>query len=240
MLPSKVDIGLISDRARESKSIVEQELLSSTSKDVCELWSGERITRTIGNTTFKDLLIDDQGRVFDLKTVYGGDFTDDEGPLAPLPITYDEWGSDLDVLHNLVSGPSNLTLNLNTFSTKKWEAYCFAFLGLLLQSGDFIYAAMVTYYWSWGSRTDYAFACFAMGSVVVITGMLICGRTIDNVTTEFEFYQNPKSERRITEVIRLQASAHVGDRHFDPYIITKHVKGSLVLRTSRLNDKKYQ
>ncbi|RSL68794.1 hypothetical protein CEP53_002496 [Fusarium sp. AF-6] len=36
-------------RARESHSVAEQELLTSTSQNVCEMWSGEQIVRLIGN-----------------------------------------------------------------------------------------------------------------------------------------------------------------------------------------------
>ncbi|RYP70138.1 hypothetical protein DL771_005650 [Monosporascus sp. 5C6A] len=61
-------------RARESQSTAEQELLSSTSSNVCELWSGREVVRVMGNhSKMKNLIIRDDGELFDLKSaVVGG------------------------------------------------------------------------------------------------------------------------------------------------------------------------
>lgn len=38
----------IIDRAGEKRAVVELELMTSTSHEVCELWTGQEIVRTIG------------------------------------------------------------------------------------------------------------------------------------------------------------------------------------------------
>jgi hypothetical protein len=44
-------------RARESKAIAEQELMSSTSKEVCELWNGSEIVRVMGNGPIREFIV---------------------------------------------------------------------------------------------------------------------------------------------------------------------------------------
>jgi hypothetical protein len=42
-------------RAREAKSMVEVELMSSTSGDVCELWNGDGVVRVLGTSPIIEL-----------------------------------------------------------------------------------------------------------------------------------------------------------------------------------------
>lgn len=44
-------------RARESRAVVEAELMSSTSNEVCELWKGQEIVRVMGQGVIRELLI---------------------------------------------------------------------------------------------------------------------------------------------------------------------------------------
>jgi hypothetical protein len=44
-------------RARESRAIVEAELMSSTSKEVCELWNGQQIVRVMGAGPIREFII---------------------------------------------------------------------------------------------------------------------------------------------------------------------------------------
>jgi hypothetical protein len=43
-------------RARENRSVAEADLMSSTSKDVCELWDGGQIVRVEGSVPVQELL----------------------------------------------------------------------------------------------------------------------------------------------------------------------------------------
>jgi hypothetical protein len=44
-------------RARENRGAAEVELMSSTSHEVCELWNGESIVRTLGRPLVKQLVV---------------------------------------------------------------------------------------------------------------------------------------------------------------------------------------
>lgn len=44
-------------RARENRASAEVELMSSTSHEVCELWNGESIVRTLGRPLVKQLVV---------------------------------------------------------------------------------------------------------------------------------------------------------------------------------------
>jgi hypothetical protein len=44
-------------RARESRAVVEAELMSSTSNEVCELWKGQEIVRVMGQGWIRELII---------------------------------------------------------------------------------------------------------------------------------------------------------------------------------------
>jgi len=44
-------------RARESRAIVEAELMSSTSNEVCELWNGQEIVRAMGEGPIREFII---------------------------------------------------------------------------------------------------------------------------------------------------------------------------------------
>ena len=43
-------------RARENRATVEMELMSSTSHEVCELWNGEGIVRTMGKPEVQQII----------------------------------------------------------------------------------------------------------------------------------------------------------------------------------------
>jgi len=44
-------------RARESRAVAESELMSSTSKEVCELWNGQEIVRVMGEGPIREFVI---------------------------------------------------------------------------------------------------------------------------------------------------------------------------------------
>lgn len=44
-------------RARESRAVVEAELMSSTSHEVCELWNGQQIVRVMGRGPIREFIV---------------------------------------------------------------------------------------------------------------------------------------------------------------------------------------
>jgi hypothetical protein len=63
-------------RARENRATVEEELMSSTSNEVCELWNGQGVVRTMGKPEVQQIIYleelddrDDKKETFGLYTV---------------------------------------------------------------------------------------------------------------------------------------------------------------------------
>ena len=52
-------------RARENRATVEMELMSSTSHEVCELWNGQGIVRTMGKPEVQQIIYLEDPRVED-------------------------------------------------------------------------------------------------------------------------------------------------------------------------------
>ena len=44
-------------RARESRAVVEAELMSSTSHEVCELWNGQQVVRVMGRGPIREFIV---------------------------------------------------------------------------------------------------------------------------------------------------------------------------------------
>ncbi|KAK6719620.1 hypothetical protein SNK05_002751 [Fusarium graminearum] len=44
-------------RARETRAVAESELMSSTSKEVCELWNGREIVRVMGEGPIREFIV---------------------------------------------------------------------------------------------------------------------------------------------------------------------------------------
>ncbi|KAK6352268.1 hypothetical protein TWF730_009099 [Orbilia blumenaviensis] len=79
-------------RARESKGSAELELMSSTSADVCELWSGETIVRTLGSPYIAEILwLEKIDKVDDADKLSDGGYGEDEGDAL---VPDKKWDSD--------------------------------------------------------------------------------------------------------------------------------------------------
>ncbi|KAE9580679.1 hypothetical protein CGCF415_v000662 [Colletotrichum fructicola] len=58
-------------RARETQAVAEQELLSSTSASVCELWNGEQVARLIGEPTgIVTVVAARDGKIYSLRDAF--------------------------------------------------------------------------------------------------------------------------------------------------------------------------
>jgi hypothetical protein len=53
-------------RARENRAIPEVELMSSTSHEVCELWNGDAVVRTLGRPQVKQLVLLPRGEAYEI------------------------------------------------------------------------------------------------------------------------------------------------------------------------------
>ncbi|RYO88649.1 hypothetical protein DL763_005923 [Monosporascus cannonballus] len=234
-------------RAREGRATAEQELLSSTSDDVCEVWSGEEIVRLLGNPAgMKNLLITSEGEVHDLKSAVRCEVLsspiqhrNDEASEDPLTQIFQAREDSLEqiIVDSLNNAPPNLALNITNATASADELWRWAVLGILLQLVGLIIPGLTTYYWHWTKAgtpvQSYGYPCFLIGSVFVILGVLGCGHVIEGKTVEHEFDKGEKALQY--RIIRLQGACTVSDQHFPSFAILNAV-GDTTLRTSRLMD----
>ncbi|KAF7556041.1 hypothetical protein G7Z17_g1724 [Cylindrodendrum hubeiense] len=167
-------------RAMESRATVELELLSSTSTDVCELWSGSALVRVMGSPEILELLyfpeLDDDEGSQESAALHFGLFTLDENikdrPKVNFPwpqITRTELQrrslfegkntrpAQLDSeamnpsTHHKKASPS-ISMNLSKYLNKSTvELRLMAICGVVVQLGVVGYSAMITYYEPWVS-----------------------------------------------------------------------------------------
>lgn len=247
---------LMFSRARESRANAEMEILSSTSEDVCELWSGQEIVRELGNPAgMKDLILLGPEAVRsksppDARSTRPIDLASDT-PEEPPRVLDINGAVNRNILKpsntfpteeerlKISNGAPNIALNVQNSTASPIQLVACATIGTLLQLGALVFPAMSTYYWKWtkgGSAiAAYGYPCFAAGTVMIVIGMIFCGRVIEGSTTEQEFApEHPAPDIRI---MRLQKACTVSDKHFPSYAI---FNSELRIRTSRLNEKSYR
>jgi len=234
-------------RARESQSTAEQKLLSSTSDDVCELWSGKEVVRLIGSPAgMKNLVVvgpkfGQTGaglRVLDIATACR------DGLLQSPGLN----NGDLDsisgtTLTELSEAAPNLALNVKNATAKPFELWVCATIGVALQVAAIVFPGLATYHWKLEKAGTpvpaYGYPCFLIGTLLVIIGVALCGHVIEGITTEHHFTAKIEGHGDIVKkVVRLQRSCTVSDQHFTSFAI-QNSPDFLDVRTSRLNNRDY-
>lgn len=229
-------------RAQEGKGIVEMELMSSTSPDVCEMFDGKRVIRVLGSPSLAQLFYFDgdstrpalervgnstqpaldRDRIYDLNYaittgVFCGDTQDPELKKVPNP-----------------PNPPNLALNLSGHIVPTWELVVVAIFSTALQLSVIGFALRSGVYRKEPFEKDgkppqkYATPCMASGTVALVIGMILCSHLIQQSTDEqnLEFI-----DRDQMKVAWLQRGCVVNDQQFDSYIIYR--RSAHPLRISR-------
>lgn len=127
-----IDVDVQDNRARESQSTAEQELLSSTSPDVCELWSGEEVVRMIGSPAgMKTRVVtkssEGEVEVLDLAGAFRGGLLQSPGLLIGDRNT-------VKILKELSDAAPNLALNVKNATSSSRKLWLWASVGLVLQA----------------------------------------------------------------------------------------------------------
>lgn len=241
-------------RARESQSVAEQELLSSTSEDVCELWSGHEIVRVFGRPDGMKNLVISRGKVYDIQTAVEAGILRDTGSrsyrrtavgsslLSRLRTSIAGPRSDAreeNYLGSLRDAAPNLALNVRNATAPAWELWTWAAVGVILQVIAVVVPGLATYHWQWtkaGTKVqNYGYPCFIIGTLLVVFGTMACGHVIEGVTTEHTFTATDwEKEKGDVKILRLQRACTVSDQHFSSYAIFNN-KDNHSIRTSRLN-----
>ena len=100
-------------------------------------------------------------------------------------------GHPVIVIRNMAPHAPNLTLNVHN-ELGRGELYLVAVLGTLLQLGVLVFSGFVTYHPSLKFRwlkdgepvADYSFPCDAIGTLLLVAGMLVCSHVVI-ITTAF-------------------------------------------------------
>ncbi|KAJ3455528.1 hypothetical protein MRS44_017010 [Fusarium solani] len=212
-------------RARENLATAEMDLMSSTSKEVCELWNRQEVTLTIPS----DLNIrEDFCRWRDSRNLRKDaekDPTDSSPPIV--------------IIRNKSDAAPNISLNSHN-QVWRGELRAAAVFGVFLQLGVLVYSGFTTYYPTLKLLKEerpiakYAFPCTAVGTLVLVVGMLVCAHVVESSTKE-ERYQ--AGEGRKARLVWLQQEKTVNDQDFDSFAIFTKDDRTVITTSRRLGNK---
>ncbi|EQL03178.1 pfs, ankyrin repeats & 6-phosphofructo-2-kinase [Ophiocordyceps sinensis CO18] len=223
-------------RSQEGNGVVEAELCTSTSRDVCELFNNGGITRVLG-----------QPNVLELVCIFPGtspiNATDEEGPKLFLFQDYigrtDEGLSEWKKLRrslitssdsgrdssNLFAPKPNLSLNVGIKRQPSWVFILVALTGLVLQVGIIVLAGFGAWGLGWNlynpanpSSKDYAPRMFISGTALLCIGMCSCAAIVGQATQEVTYKRRRTCSEQHSMLLWLQPGPQVvGDQSFDPF-----------------------
>ncbi|KPM42985.1 hypothetical protein AK830_g3571 [Neonectria ditissima] len=248
-------------RARENLAVPEAELMSSTSKEVCELWNGREIdTITAGmkpdafpKVTVKTLEeAVKEGYLTDLDSHVDLDGISQHSsshfstclPSSRHPSSIDsraERGdnpaSEIIIVGNKSGHAPNISLNCHS-QLGRGELRGAAVIGSILQLGVLVYAGLATYYpvlkFPKGENpvAAYAFPSTAAGTLILAMGLLLCAHVVESSTTERRYLPKDDKEARL---VWLQQTKIVNDQVFDSKAIFATDPRHLITMSYRAN-----
>ncbi|KAK4033250.1 hypothetical protein C8A01DRAFT_19783 [Parachaetomium inaequale] len=199
-------------RPQEERGSIEKELLSSTSDDVCETWSGKEIVRIKGQCPpgMKTLVVTKKNGVLNLIDAY-------EAGYFPVDGTKKTDEQVREELARVVDAPPNLALNVRDAKRQARETRNLALVSLF-----FLACAAATPWIAsrWLDGTDANRQSLlrgnyfhSAGTVLLTVGIYGCGYVMEAVTAELDLRFQEKTGDSIAAV-RLQPSCTVGDQQF--------------------------
>lgn len=226
-------------RSQEGDGVVEAELCTSTSRDVCELFNKGGITRVLGRPNILELV----------HVPYCG--SQDANNPSPRPDkaglflfrhyleTHHEadasgWTEDRDSMFGRSNAREgrpppfapkpNLSLNVGIKKQPDWVFYTAAAIGFVLQAGVLALAGVGVWILRWNlnnaetpASRDYAPIMFIAGTILMCGGMWSCAALIGETTHELRYKRKRESAEQ-SRLIWLQPGPQViGDQSFDPF-----------------------
>ncbi|KAM0544378.1 hypothetical protein ACHAPJ_011837 [Fusarium lateritium] len=228
-------------RARENLAAAEVELLSSTSKEVCELWNGSEIIRSLGSPPVKEFIclvpraVDGAVSMVNNKPEIEcipvsrareqGYLIAPANPRTPITnkVPTEKSTPKIIITRNMCPEAPNISLNAHT--QKRSEVQIIAVIGTLLQMGALVWFAVVTYYLKYPKEeeddkkepvAEYSFPCTAAGTVLLVIGLLLCANVVEGRTEELTYRIKDGYEAR---TIWVQQKTTVGDQDFGSFAI---------------------
>lgn len=246
-------------RAKESRGDVEADLMSSTSSDVCELWSGGGVVRVLGSpkllqlvyvesqagdketagifnfqdTTTQDKFYKKQQKQGDAKTPRANE-TLAAGSAVQSPPPDPTLYSDIEKWQARNS-PPNLSLNVSIKPIPLQRMVVFLIVGIFVQGAVLVLAAVSQYKLRLpknnASIPGYAFPVFLIGTVTLAGGMFLCARAIETSTKETTW--EPLDPETTRAVWLQQGGQKVGDQEFESFARVSAVCSPGVIHTSQ-------
>ncbi|KAF5649007.1 ankyrin repeat [Fusarium sp. NRRL 52700] len=255
-------------RARENLAAAEVELMSSTSQDVCELWNGSDIVRSLGSPPVREfilLLPESRGNTssstgsfeFECKTI---EEAENDGYLTTSKGSGDsEKGTSAHIsgrkeielkelkrpnkviiIYNESTSAPNISLNVHP--QKRCEVRIAAILGTVLQVGVLVYAGFATYYHTmrFPKEENKPVSNYAFPCTASGTILLVIGLFLCADVVEKRTAEVHRRPRSGFEAyaIWVQREATVGDQVFRSFGIFSDAPREEVITSRRDNDSK--
>ncbi|KAL2148633.1 hypothetical protein VTH82DRAFT_2187 [Thermothelomyces myriococcoides] len=254
-------------RSQEGDGVIEAELCTSTSRDVCELFTRGGITRVLGRPSILELIYDPRRRNDDtaglflfrhyLETeVLQKSRASKESGVSHRSSDWEEvpeWRWPW-TRHNQKNKPSrlfaphpNLSLNVGIVKRPKWVFFTVALVGFILQAGVLVLAGTGVWILGWNLNQGapasrlYAPIMYIVGTVLMCGGMWGCAALIGQSTDEIYFRRNPRSKTPTTHLLWIQPGPQViGDQSFDPFAYIEKTDDPLRVWTSSMKSAESQ
>jgi ankyrin repeat protein len=226
-------------RSQEGEGAIEAQLCTSTSRDVCELFTKGGVQRVLGRPSILELVYVEPAEEPKLANIghaqdavglylsrnYFEDRTTQENP---------DWqqisGSSGKRPKGKISGGTvfapnpNLSLNIGVRRQPPWVFWLIATVGVVLQTGVIVLAGLGVWMLGWnlneaeGSAKDYAPSMYIAGTLLLCAGMWSCAALIGQSTDEIRFKRRDQDSLPRSRLLWLQPGPQViGDQSFDPY-----------------------
>ncbi|RYP78372.1 hypothetical protein DL771_000557 [Monosporascus sp. 5C6A] len=249
-------------RARENLAAAEAELMSSTSNEVCELWNGRGVVRVMGRGPIREFIVllpeggnSDMGsetdpeveikKLDDVKERYFQEHSckqkrAQDGSIAEKgDLQTDHLAPEIVVVRNTRPDAPNITLNAHNH-VGRMGLRVVAVIGVVLQLGVLIYCGSATYHPALKLLKDgfpiaeYAFPCTAVGTLILVGGMLICSHVVESSTEEDRFLVRAGRKARI---VWLQRTGMVNDQSFEPSAVFAESPRTLITTSRRARNR---
>lgn len=213
-------------RSQEGDGVVEAELCTSTSRDVCELFNKGGITRLLGRPRILELVYVPGPKAQDPS------FAADRAGLflfrhyleAHRDQDTCEWTRMSDNASLSFAPKPNLSLNVGIKTWPDWVFYVVASVGFVLQAGVLALAGIGVWVLQWNlnkastpASGNYAPIMFITGTLLMCVGVWACAALIGETTHELRYERKCESEQN-SRLLWLQPGPQkIGDQSFDPF-----------------------
>jgi ankyrin repeat protein len=244
-------------RSQEGQGAVEAELCTSTSRDVCELFTRGGIQRVLGRPSILELVYLPGPGVSEKSS----EILSRDRPKLLLSRDYfmnhartanSSWKELKSVANRspILAPNPNLSLNIGIRRPSNWILWVIAIVGTMLQVGVLALAGVGVWILGWDlskgggpAARDYAPIMFIVGTSLMCIGMWGCAYLIGQTTQEIRFQRKSIANGDVKpRLLWLQPGPQViGDQSFDPFAYLENENTVDIWSSSRKRlDKKFK